>query len=415
MQNIIEVQGLGKKYILGQTVSTRNFREAIENKVKGLFRKNKHIDSENEFWALKDLTFSLKPGERLGIIGKNGAGKSTTLKLLSRITEPTEGRIVIRGRLSSLLEVGTGFHPELTGKENIFLNGAILGMKRQEIKNKFDEIVDFAGIEKFLDTPVKRYSSGMYVRLAFSVAAHMEPEILVVDEVLAVGDLEFQQKCLGKMSDVASEGRTVLFVSHNMAAINSLCDRVIVLDRGKMIFDGGVSEGIEAYINRNEDRARNVSIKDRTDRTGGKELRVTSMYIQNDKGEIVDNLLSGQGYSFIVEINKLIDRSFRNVNIAIAVLDLKDHRWLLFSSEFQNANIDILENTITVRSRINELPLTTGKYYCAVSLSLQNNEMYDYLSNIAYFEVIGGDFFGTGSMGLPNHCKILMKPEWSKD
>ena len=206
-------------------------------------------DTTEEFWALKDVSFEVKRGEVLGIIGRNGAGKSTLLKVLSRITEPTEGRVTIEGRVASLLEVGTGFHPELTGRENVYLNGAILGMTRAEIKRKFDEIVDFSGVERFLDTPVKRYSSGMYVRLAFAVAAHLEPEILIIDEVLAVGDAEFQKKCLGKMQDVAGHGRTVLFVSHNMGAIERLCDNVVVLSQGRVagVFDNPRA-GVVTYL-----------------------------------------------------------------------------------------------------------------------------------------------------------------------
>jgi lipopolysaccharide transport system ATP-binding protein len=229
---IIKVEGLGKKYIISHEGGQRYtaLRDVIAKKAKGLVKKGIELPAKEEFWALKDVSFEIKQGEAVGIIGRNGAGKSTLLKILSRITEPTHGRIEINGRVASLLEVGTGFHPELTGRENIFLNGAILGMSRAEIRKKFDEIVDFSGIEKFLDTPVKRYSSGMYVRLAFAVAAHLEPEILVVDEVLAVGDAEFQKKCLGKMQDVSNkEGRTVLFVSHNMGAVNTLCNRALLL------------------------------------------------------------------------------------------------------------------------------------------------------------------------------------------
>ncbi|HLF45336.1 MAG TPA: ABC transporter ATP-binding protein, partial [Chitinophagaceae bacterium] len=232
---VIKVENLGKKYIIGHQGETgyKTFREQLLDGMNNVFGKTKQLfrgqqvvegNELEEFWALKELNFEIQQGDRVGIIGRNGAGKSTLLKVLSRITEPTTGKISIKGRVASLLEVGTGFHPELTGRENIFLNGAIMGMSRAEIKRKFDEIVDFSGVEKFLDTPVKRFSSGMYVRLAFSVAAHLEPEILVVDEVLAVGDAEFQKKCLGKMQDVsASEGRTVLFVSHNMAALQNLC------------------------------------------------------------------------------------------------------------------------------------------------------------------------------------------------
>src|SRR4028119_759978 len=241
-KTIIRVENLGKKYILGHQKQEgyTALRDVMANGAKSLARqiikplgKRMPEPAGEEFWALKDISFEIKQGDRVGIIGRNGAGKSTLLKVLSRITEPTCGRISIKGRVASLLEVGTGFHAELTGRENIFLNGAIMGMSKAEIKNKFDEIVAFADVEKFLDTPVKRYSSGMYVRLAFAVAAHLEPEILIVDEVLAVGDVQFQKKCLGKMGQVASEGRTVFFVSHNMGAISALCDKVIYLAGGQ--------------------------------------------------------------------------------------------------------------------------------------------------------------------------------------
>ncbi|MCZ8195454.1 ABC transporter ATP-binding protein [Aquidulcibacter sp.] len=255
---VIRAEGLGKKYIIGHQSADRpnTFRDAISQNVRNFLRgagemaRGKAIvagDELEEFWALKDVNFEIKRGEVVGIIGRNGAGKSTLLKVLSRITEPSDGRVEIKGRVASLLEVGTGFHPELSGRENIFLNGAILGMTRAEIARKFDEIVDFSGVEKFLDTPVKRYSSGMYVRLAFAVAAHLEPEILVVDEVLAVGDAEFQKKCLGKMQDVAGQGRTVLFVSHNMGAIKSLCKAGILMKHGTVAHTGEIQGVLDAY------------------------------------------------------------------------------------------------------------------------------------------------------------------------
>jgi lipopolysaccharide transport system ATP-binding protein len=233
---IISVKNLGKRYSLGLGGGERYraLRDVMANSVKNLFKKNNKKEYPQEIWALKDVTFDIRAGDKVGIIGRNGAGKSTLLKILSEITEPTEGEAHIHGRVASLLEVGTGFHPELTGKENIFMNGAILGMRRAEIKKKFDEIVDFAEIEKFLDTPVKRYSSGMYVRLAFAVAAHLEPEILLIDEVLAVGDAQFQKKCLGKMENISKGGRTILFVSHNMGAIEQLCSSAMLLKNGKI-------------------------------------------------------------------------------------------------------------------------------------------------------------------------------------
>jgi lipopolysaccharide transport system ATP-binding protein len=256
---VIKVEHLGKKFIIGHQSSARytSLRDVVANNAKGVIRRAKQlvkqekrdVDTTEEFWALKDLNFEIQAGDRVGIIGRNGAGKSTLLKILSRITDPTEGRITIRGRVASLLEVGTGFHPELSGRENIFLNGAILGMSRAEIREKFDEIVAFAEIERFLDTPVKRYSSGMYVRLAFAVAAHLEPEILIVDEVLAVGDAQFQKKCLGKMEDVSrNDGRTILFVSHNMGVVSQLCNKAFLLKQGRVAATGKVTEIIDQYI-----------------------------------------------------------------------------------------------------------------------------------------------------------------------
>ena len=257
---VIKVEGLGKKYIIGHkgTKGYKTFREEILHHFHNFYSRTKKLVSGQEvlegdeievFWALKELSFEIKQGDRVGIIGKNGAGKSTLLKILSRITEPTTGKISINGRIASLLEVGTGFHQELTGRENIFLNGAILGMSRAEIKRKFDEIVDFSGVEKFLDTPVKRYSSGMYVRLAFSVAAHLEPEILIVDEVLAVGDADFQKKCLGKMNDISNkDGRTILFVSHSMPTIQKLCNKGMFLQNGSMLINSSIKQAVDAYI-----------------------------------------------------------------------------------------------------------------------------------------------------------------------
>ena len=256
---VIRVENLGKKYTITHQSQEKykTLREQLTAVPKFLGQKlfknaksNPLVSNHEEFWALQDITFEVQRGDRIGIIGRNGAGKSTLLKLLSRITEPSRGQIAIKGRVASLLEVGTGFHPELTGRENIYLNGAILGMSRAEIKQKFDEIVSFAEVEKFLDTPVKRYSSGMYVRLAFAVAAHLEPEILVVDEVLAVGDTQFQDKCLGKMEEVSHSGRTVLFVSHNMAAISLLCKNVLLLDKGSILNYGNTQDGIAAYVNK---------------------------------------------------------------------------------------------------------------------------------------------------------------------
>jgi lipopolysaccharide transport system ATP-binding protein len=290
---VVKVEGLGKRYQIARRRERHDtLRDALTagarrfgRRLGRCFRKPIEADDYESFWALQDVSFEVKRGEVLGLIGRNGAGKSTLLKLLSRITEPTTGRLSLRGRVASLLEVGTGFHPELTGRENIYLNGAILGMKRAEITRKFDEIVAFAEVEQFLDTPVKRYSSGMYVRLAFAVAAHLEPEILLVDEVLAVGDVGFQRKCMGKMGAVAKENRTVLFVSHNMSIVRALCTRGIILNRGQIALDSSAQNAANAYMNSNtgtlglaEDGLRN-----RLERTSG-QARFTSIRFEDEDG-----------------------------------------------------------------------------------------------------------------------------------
>lgn len=313
---IITVENLCKKYTIGHQKQARyeTFRESLSHMGRGILQRLRHPLSPNkenvdleEFWALEDVNFEIKQGDRVGIIGRNGAGKSTLLKILSRITEPTSGRVTIKGRIASLLEVGTGFHPELTGRENVFLNGAILGMSRVEIKKKFDEIVDFAEIEKFLDTPVKRYSSGMYVRLAFAVAAHLEPEILIVDEVLAVGDAQFQKKCLGKMESIGREGRTVLFVSHNMAAIKALCSTGIMLNKGQVIFQGEVGEGVDQYLGSNNLGQDGIYWDNIADAPGNENIRLKSIVIRPLLGLVI-NIDSGIEISTVFN-NKTVGRS----------------------------------------------------------------------------------------------------------
>ena len=277
---IIEVEGLSKRYRLG-AIGATSLRESAE-RAWGRLRGRASAADGQEFWALHDVSFSVQPGEVVGIIGRNGAGKSTLLKILSRITDPTSGRAVLRGRVASLLEVGTGFHPDLTGRENIFLNGAILGMMRPEIRRKFDEIVAFAEIERFVDTPVKRYSSGMYVRLAFAVAAHLEPEILIVDEVLAVGDAQFQQRCLGKMEQVSREGRTVLVVSHNMASVINLCTRGIVLTEGRVSFAGDTRTAVEKYLSSSGQGSGEILWSAPDNAPGNERVRLRSVRIWQD-------------------------------------------------------------------------------------------------------------------------------------
>lgn len=311
---VIRVENLSKKYVLSHQQETgayryKSLRDTLTNSTRGFFKRLNNSEKatnsfREEFWALKDVGFEIKQGDRVGIIGRNGAGKSTLLKVLSRIVEPTEGRIRINGRVASLLEVGTGFHPELTGRENIFLNGAILGMSKVEIQNKFDEIVAFAEIEKFLDTPVKRYSSGMYVRLAFAVAAHLEPEILIVDEVLAVGDAQFQKKCLGKMESVAGQGRTVIFVSHNMAAIRSLCSRSLLMRNGQLLLDCDTSTGIESYL-ADDGGTDSVIVWKADTAPQSEEIRFTKAYIADDEGKYISQIECTQPFSIVLEYEVL--------------------------------------------------------------------------------------------------------------
>ena len=288
----IKIQGLSKEYNIGSKKS-----DSLRDTLSGLLVPSKR--SANSFWALKDVSFNINAGEAVGIIGRNGAGKSTLLKILSKITHPTSGRIELDGRVASLLEVGTGFHPELTGRENIFLNGTILGMSRAEINKKFDAIVDFSGVEKFLDTPVKHYSSGMYVRLAFSVAAYLEPEILVVDEVLAVGDAEFQRKCLGKMSEVADKGRTVLFVSHNMGAIKTLCNSAVLLDSGQVVTQGRPDDVISAYLQKTKSQ---LAYSIDTQSKAHLDASITGVSLRTVEGVELNEFSMDDPFQVIVEI-----------------------------------------------------------------------------------------------------------------
>jgi lipopolysaccharide transport system ATP-binding protein len=318
---IITAENISKRYWLGHQANKGDgIRHILENALRNpaqwlKSRREKQKSVTEEFWALKDVSFQIKPGEVVGIIGRNGAGKSTLLKILSRITEPTTGRIEIEGRVASLLEVGTGFHGDLSGRENIFLNGAILGMTKAEIKKKFDEIVAFSEIEKFLDTPVKRYSSGMFVRLAFAVAAHLEPEILIVDEVLAVGDAGFQKKCLGKIQDVSSHGRTVLFVSHSMPTILRLCQRVILLQRGSVAGDGPAEEMTRQYLSLGTERAAE-RIWDRPENAPGDTVaRLHAVRVRNARGEIAETIDVSETFEIEVEYWNLQNRIKPTVSI----------------------------------------------------------------------------------------------------
>jgi lipopolysaccharide transport system ATP-binding protein len=344
---VIRVENLGKKYLIRHEQRERYvaLRDVLTNKFKSIGRKvlqpmshelRAKNSSEEDFWALKDVSFEIKQGERVGIIGRNGAGKTTLLKLLSRITEPTAGRITLKGRVASLLEVGTGFHPELTGRENIFLNGAILGMSKVEIKKKFDEIVDFAEIEKFLDTPVKRYSSGMYVRLAFAVAAHLEPEILIVDEVLAVGDAQFQKKCIGKMEEVGKEGRTVLFVSHNMPAVQRLCGTAIILKNGRMIAFDEVSSVVKIYL----DNGGNEVYSWVRDAEAGSDAYISKIMLVDQHYGNVTFVETGSDVRVAFEF--IINNATKNLQVSVGLLD--EYGNVIFGSSPQDSGIGVPES-----------------------------------------------------------------------
>ncbi|MFD1466650.1 ABC transporter ATP-binding protein [Hymenobacter caeli] len=421
----IKVENLGKQYRLGE-IGTGTLSQDLNRSWARLRGKedpfakigetnDRTKKGESDFvWSLKDVNFEVKQGEVLGIIGRNGAGKSTLLKILSKVTAPTTGNVKVRGRIASLLEVGTGFHPELTGRENIFLNGAILGMTKTEIRKKFDEIVDFSGVERYIDTPVKRYSSGMYVRLAFAVAAFLEPEILIVDEVLAVGDAEFQKKCLGRMKDVSvNDGRTVLFVSHNMAAVRNLCNKSLYLKNGNTQKIGTVDDCLLSYYNDFEKGHKGI-LSTRTDRIGNGRIKITDFYIENFEGEKIEVINSGIGYSFVIEFsNNEFPHNLAEVVASIALVDEKDQTVLLVRSNFTNQNLLIDSNKGKINCIIKDFSLTAGTYKVVLFLGYGETEIYDLIDNACELTVEGGDFFNTGSIGLPSHCKILTRANWN--
>ena len=382
----IRVRGLGKKYTLGGPQEQyHTFRDAIVNSVKAPFKRFHPTPPSEEFWALKDVSFDVEQGEVVGIIGRNGAGKSTLLKILSRITTPTEGTVELHGRVGSLLEVGTGFHPEMTGRENIFLNGSILGMRKVEIEQKFDEIVKFAEIDKFIDTPVKRYSSGMYVRLAFAVAAHLEPEILVVDEVLAVGDTQFQKKCLGKMGEVAKKGRTVLFVSHNMGAIGELCSRGIVVSSGIKIFDGETKIAIESYLNEVKERKDKLSS---ISSNKNKPLQILDVILTNNAGEATE--IFDISDSISIKINYQVNTPINGANIALLLSRNGVELLCSFDTDSLSKNLEKRPEGIhTIIANIPKRLLKAGFYSVSVGTGqISSGTAFEDHRDITSFEIL---------------------------
>ncbi len=399
----IRVENLGKLYHLGTAQRRHNtLRDALADGLKapagwfGRGRRASGHSSEMTMWALHDVSFDVARGEILGIIGRNGAGKSTLLKILSRITEPTKGRALVHGRVGSLLEVGTGFHPELTGRDNIYLNGAILGMRRAEIARKFDEIVAFAEVEKFLDTPVKRYSSGMYVRLAFSVAAHLEPEILVVDEVLAVGDLEFQKKCLGKMDDVARGGRTVLFVSHNMNAVQRLCTSCMLLDHGTVSTYGKTEAVVVRYMSSNSSAVspRNWIDLTRMSRTGTGKASFTAIWYSSDNATLDYQPYSGGPLEISLAIKSDLPRTAGS--IAVTLYDQYGTKLVNADTIALGQGIQLQEGTNIVRICIRKLHLNPGIYILGLWVADPPAEIYDYTDSAIMIEVVRLESEGLG-------------------
>jgi lipopolysaccharide transport system ATP-binding protein len=396
MSTVISVEHLSKAYRLGQigtgtlTYDMKLWWAKVRGKPNPLLKigEQDHGNRDGEtIWALKDVSFKVEQGEVLGIIGRNGAGKSTLLKILSRVTAPTSGRITGTGRVASLLEVGTGFHPELTGRENIYLNGAILGMSRKEIDRKFDEIVAFSEIEKFIDTPVKRYSSGMYVRLAFAVAAHLDPEILIVDEVLAVGDAEFQKKCLGKMSDVAKEGRTVLFVSHNMSAIQNLCTNCIWINKGTIHQMGESTEVINSYLEKAFEQGfqGEVKLADWPNRYGKGGVRIVSARLLDANNNITTRVFRTQPMSFEFDF----ESDSPHALLLSSVIAAESGEWILHLSQYDTSGLKprVLSGKYRGRFSIPSLPLNEGNYNFFIGIHTENSIPLDVVRDVLPFEV----------------------------
>jgi lipopolysaccharide transport system ATP-binding protein len=418
----IKVENLGKSYLVGHESAEKErytaLRDILARNAKSFARKTKDMlsgkqiiqgDEVEEFWALKDINFEIKQGERVGIIGRNGAGKSTLLKILSRITEPTTGRVSINGRVASLLEVGTGFHPELTGRENIYLNGAILGMSRKEIQRKFDEIVDFAEVEKFLDTPVKRYSSGMYVRLAFAVAAHLEPDVLIVDEVLAVGDVTFQKKCIGKMEDVAKLGRTVLFVSHNMTAIRALCARCLLLDQARLTRDSIAEDVIYSYISA-EDTISNVSVdlSDHPRRLKHMRKVLRAISVLDSKGFPVSAIYQGEEFSLSVTYSQ--DGECRVSHLGFAVYSADGTRVGAYNTAmWKGLDRFRLPAAGTVIFKFASAEFNPGEYFVVPSAASLPNILIDKVDNAISFSIEPNDIYGTGYILTPQDGYVSLR------
>jgi lipopolysaccharide transport system ATP-binding protein len=417
-RSVISVHGLGKRYDLGETVSANTLRDALAAGTRRLFRRSNgnHKAAADEFWALKDVSFDVTEGEVVGIIGHNGAGKSTLLKMLSGITEPTEGEIRMRGRIGALLEVGTGFHQELSGRENIFMNGAILGMSQADIRCKFDEIVAFAGVERFLDTPVKRYSSGMLVRLGFAVAAHLEPELLVIDEVLSVGDSEFQQKCLGKMEEVSRSGRTVLFVSHNMAAVEALCSRSILFTQGGISTDGPTESVVAEYGASVGATAYDVDLTEHPSRVIDVERTLTRLQILDATGDLAKAVVVGKPATFKVAIKPR--RRLVGGAVGLHFYSTFGQRVMSLHSGYQAGPMPALEYRgpheaeFILECKCPALNLAPGRYRLVVAIASAGDQL-DRIDPAASLDVLPADFYATGRVPPARDGVFWPEVQWS--
>jgi lipopolysaccharide transport system ATP-binding protein len=415
---VIRGEHVSKRYRIGEERhSDATLRDAIAERVVGTLRSARSAVTRRNggkratsrtIWALDDVSFEVGAGDVLGIVGRNGAGKSTLLKIISRITEPTSGRLGVNGRVGALLEVGTGFHPELTGRENVFLYGSILGMHRSEIRRRFDEIVDFAEVERFLDTPIKRYSSGMQVRLAFAVAAHLEPDLLLVDEVLAVGDVAFQRKCLGRMGEVAGEGRTVLFVSHNMAVMQALCRRGILLDHGRVAHDGTIHEAVSIYL-RNLEQSMTSDVRERRDRSGWHEVNLNQIEI----GGGIDGdgvLMTGAPASFAFEVDRFLPSTW----CGFIVYDNLGHPVAEFRSSVGGAaDVDDRRSANRFLCSIDELPLVPGRYRLDVEIWAKNN-LQDGIESAIVFDVEQGVLAGRPVSADEHRGPLAVAHRWTR-
>ena len=409
----IKVDGLGKKYRLSHredAVEPDTAAGALAESIKRILRRRG--TTREEFWALRDVSFEVPRGQTLGIVGANGAGKSTLLSLLSGVTEPSEGRAVLDGRVGALLEVGTGFHPDLTGRDNVYLNGAILGMTGREIEQRFDEIVEFSGVRKFLDTQVKHYSSGMYVRLAFSIAAHLDPDILLVDEVLSVGDQAFQDKCLGRLRESTEAGRTVIFISHNMSTITSLCERGLYVQKGRIAFDGPIEKTIETYLSSQHRLDGSGTLED-VERDGSGAIRFAEVTIAN--GEGAPEIYPDREVLIRLRFSAREKVPGHQLNLGLGINTILGQRlatlYTRFDPDQQLKSIEVEDGT-EIECRLPELPLRPGRYFMTLYLDQTGGELLDRIQNQVEFEILTADYFGTGQLPSDSQGDLMLRHHW---